>query len=106
MTKPYYAVIFTSSLKAQEKDSQEGYGEMSEKMARMVSEQPGFLGFDSARDKEGKGVTVSYWDSVEAIRAWRAVAEHREAQAKGRSNWYASYRIRISEVLEERGFGE
>lgn len=37
-------------------------------MVKLASLQPGFLGVESAR--EGVGITVSYWDSLEAIQKW------------------------------------
>ena len=46
---PYYAVIFTSILN----ENMEGYDQMAEQMLRLVHQQPGFLGVDSARDKIG-----------------------------------------------------
>lgn len=95
-----FAVIFTSQLRP----GQEGYQAMADKMARMVKEQPGFLGFDSARGGDGLGITVSYWSSLEAIRRWKAVGDHREAQELGRSNWYSGYRLQVAQVIEERSF--
>ena len=64
-TSPYYAVIFTSILS----DQQQGYAEMAKKMEELAQNQAGFLGMDSARDQ--LGITVSYWESLEAIDAWR-----------------------------------
>ncbi len=49
-------------------------------MVELASTLPGFLGIESVRDGDGVGVTVSYWDSLEAVRAWGQHAEHREAQ--------------------------
>ena len=98
---PYFAVIFTSTLKP----GQAGYQAMAKKMESMVSLQKGFLDFDSARGEDGPGITVSYWESREAIRSWREVAEHRRAQEQGRSTWYSLYNIKIAEVLEDRGLG-
>ncbi len=94
---PYFAVIFTSMLKP----GQAGYGAMAEKMASIVSQQKGFLGFDSARGGDGLGITVSYWESRDSIRAWKEVLEHREAQARGR-DWYGHYNIRVAQVEEDR----
>jgi heme-degrading monooxygenase HmoA len=99
---PYFAVVFTSRLKPGE----QGYEAMAERMLELVSRQPGFLGFDSARSPEGAGITVSYWDSLESIHAWKAVPEHESAQKKGRSHWYSNYRIRIASVLEDYSFPE
>ncbi|MEK6254217.1 MAG: antibiotic biosynthesis monooxygenase, partial [Gemmatimonadales bacterium] len=71
---PYYAVIFTSRRAA----AHGGYDEMAARMVELASEQPGFLGIESLR--EGPvGITVSYWDSEEAIDGWRKHVEHREA---------------------------
>ena len=67
---PYYAVIFTSERTSFE----DGYGEMAERMVELAKQQPGYLGHESARD--GIGITVSYWESLEAIRNWKQHTEH------------------------------
>ncbi len=71
---------------------------MADEMERLAQQQPGFLGIESCRGADGFGVTVSYWESLEAIDAWRENARHTVAQRMGRSAWYASYRIRIARV--------
>jgi heme-degrading monooxygenase HmoA len=95
---PYYAVIFTSL----RTDVDAGYGAMAEHMVELAAQQPGFLGVESAR--EGLGITVSYWESLEAIRAWKANAEHLVAQQTGRSDWYRQYKTRIARVERDYGF--
>ena len=95
---PYYAVIFTST----RTDVDEGYGETAERMLELASRQPGFLGVESAREEVG--ITVSYWADLESIKAWKAVAEHREAQSKGREKWYSAFKTRIA--LVERDYGK
>lgn len=94
---PYYAVIFSSH----RTDSDNGYGEMAERMAELAAQQPGYLGMESAR--EGLGITVSYWESLEAIRNWKQNAEHQEAQRLGHQQWYSSFRVRIAKVEREYG---
>jgi heme-degrading monooxygenase HmoA len=54
-------------------------------MVELASEQPGFLGVESVR--EDLGITVSYWESLEAIRNWKRNAEHLEAQRLGKERW-------------------
>lgn len=98
---PYYAVVF-SSLRSEEDES--GYAVMAARMKVLAECQPGFLGMDSVRREDGLGITVSYWESEEAIRAWKANAEHLAAQAEGRGKWYAAYRIRVCRVEREYGF--
>jgi heme-degrading monooxygenase HmoA len=95
---PYFAVIFSSF----RTEGDRGYAEMSERMLSLAAEQPGFLGMESARD--GLGITVSYWSSLDAIRAWHEHAEHRLAQRKGYREWYQSFKIRICKVEREYGF--
>lgn len=95
---PYYAVIFTSL----RTDGDKGYGDMADRMVDLAAQQPGFLGVESAR--EGVGITVSYWQSLESIRAWKAHAEHLIAQQTGRSDWYSQYKTRIAKVERDYGF--
>ena len=52
----------------------------------------------------GFGITVSYWESEDAIREWKAHAEHRVAQETGKKVWYANYVIRVAKV--ERACGK
>ena len=98
ISPPYYAVIFTSELKVEDK----GYYEMAERMEVLAVEQPGFLGIESARDN--LGITVSYWDSLEAIQLWKNNVEHTAAQQKGKANWYKKYKVRIAKVERDYGF--
>jgi heme-degrading monooxygenase HmoA len=98
---PYYAVVFTSVRTAEEP---ERYAQMAERMVELASHQLGFLGVESVRDENGVGITVSYWDSREAIAAWGRVAAHREAQRLGMSVWYEHFRLRICRVEEDRVF--
>lgn len=93
-TPPYYAVIFTSMLSS----NQNGYQEMADRLDQIAHLQPGFLGMESSRDTEGNGITVSYWESLEAIRDWKQQADHQEAQQKGKLDWYWQYCTRISKV--------
>ena len=76
---PYYAVIFTS----REKLDSIGYAEMAERMDKLASEQEGYIGMQSARNEDGFGVTASYWQSLEAIKKWKANTEHQGAQKAG-----------------------
>lgn len=97
---PYYAVIF-SSLRTL---GDHGYGEMAARMLELAARQPGFLGVESARGADGLGITVSYWKDLAAISAWKAVSEHREAQAQGRADWYSAYQVRVARVEKTYGF--
>jgi heme-degrading monooxygenase HmoA len=97
---PYYAVIFTSL----RTEGDRGYGRMAERMVELAAQQPGFLGVESTRDPNGLGITVSYWESEEAIARWKANAEHRVAQEGGKKTWYSGYQLRVAKV--ERDYGK
>ncbi len=95
---PYYVVIFTST----QTDNTEGYSEMAEKMETLARQQDGFIGIESARNTIG--ITVSYWESLEAIKNWKANTEHLFAQQKGREQWYNWYNVKICKVEREYEF--
>ena len=95
---PYYAVIFTSI----RTDGNNGYEKMAEAMFELATRQPGFLGFESARNEIG--ITVSYWNSAEAISAWQRHASHLAAQQRGRAEWYQSFKVRVCRVERDYGF--
>ena len=78
---PYYAVVFSSQ---RTDDDADGYGEMADRMLELAAEQPGYLGVETLHSDGGFGMTVSYWESLDAIRNWRAQAEHKIAQQPAR----------------------
>ena len=95
---PYYAVIFTST----RTEGDNGYEDMSDEMAKLAAEQEGFLGVESARNEIG--ITVSYWQSLEAIKNWKSNMRHLLAQKQGRNQWYEHYKVRICKVERDYDF--
>lgn len=96
---PYWVVVFT----AQSKGDDPEYDKMAEEMFGLATQQPGFLGIESARDAEGFAVTAIYYESEAAILEWKRNARHVEAQELGKRRWYAHYEIRVARV--ERAYG-
>ena len=96
--KPYYAVIFTST----QTENKQGYTEMANKMEALAKQQKGFIGIDSAKNEVG--ITVSYWENLDAIKNWKANTEHLFAQQKGREQWYNWYNVKICKVEREYEF--
>jgi heme-degrading monooxygenase HmoA len=95
---PYYAVIFTNL----RTDDDNGYDAASDRMIELAKQQPGYLGYESARS--GTGITISYWQSLEAIRNWKMNLEHLQAQKSGKEKWYSEYKTRICLVERDYGF--
>ena len=94
---PYYAVIFTS----ERTPGDNGYAETAARMVELAAAQPGLLGVESARQEIG--ITVSYWQNLEAIKNWREHFEHALARQQGREQWYSRFKVRICKVEREYG---
>lgn len=74
--------------------------------AELGAELEGFDGFlsierfQSLKD-ETKFVSLSFWRDEDAVRRWRNVQKHREAQAKGRAGIFSDYRLRVAQVVRD-----
>ncbi|QOW50684.1 MULTISPECIES: antibiotic biosynthesis monooxygenase [unclassified Acinetobacter] len=44
-------------------------------------------------------IALSYWNTLEDIRAWQQDAQHLVAQQLGKNQWYASFSVEICKVL-------
>ena len=97
---PYYAVVFSSQRNDADPDE---YAATATRMVELAARQPGFLGVESARGEDGFGITVSYWESEAAIRAWRMHAEHAEVRRHGRAHRYERYELRVARVERASG---
>ncbi|GGH23460.1 antibiotic biosynthesis monooxygenase family protein [Paenibacillus segetis] len=97
-----YAVIFSS----QRTPGDHGYSMMADKMDELASQQPGYLGMESVRDSSGAGITISYWDSLDAISNWKKNQSHMIAQEKGKQDWYENYSVKICKVEREYHSGQ
>ncbi|AKA34851.1 antibiotic biosynthesis monooxygenase family protein [Flagellimonas lutaonensis] len=97
-TTPYYAVIFTNT----RTEGDNGYAAMAEEMEALARKQPGFIGFESARS--GLGISISYWESTQAIARWKANLDHQLAQKRGIEEWYSWYKVRVCKVEREYEF--
>jgi heme-degrading monooxygenase HmoA len=74
--------------------------------AELGSELAGFDGFLSIErfqslNDASKFVSLSFWRDEEAVRRWRNLQKHREAQAKGRAGIFSDYRLRVAEVMRD-----
>ena len=79
------------------------YKALAEGLADDVREFDGFISierFESISNK-GKFVSLSFWRDEGAVRNWRNVQKHREAQKKGRGGIFKSYRLRIASVTRD-----
>ncbi|MGH2794309.1 MAG: antibiotic biosynthesis monooxygenase family protein [Actinomycetota bacterium] len=73
------------------------YEALSARMAELVVSIPGFVGVREYDMPEGEEFAIVRFASQEALSEWRNHPEHREAQRRGREDFYESYRIEITE---------
>ncbi|HEY6984266.1 antibiotic biosynthesis monooxygenase [Reyranella sp.] len=68
----------------------------------------GFLSierFQSLTD-EGKILSLSFWRDEAAVKAWRTLEHHRDAQKAGRGGVFRDYRLRVAQVVRDYGMRE
>ena len=95
-----YAVIFEVVPTTQGKET---YLEIASTLKVFLQQQKGLLSierFQSLAD-ENKLLSLSFWESEEAIALWRNHFEHKIAQKKGKEELFSSYRIRVANVVRD-----
>lgn len=95
-----YAVIFEVFVKEEGKNE---YLAIAAELKEQLVKIDGFISierFQSLVD-EGKLLSLSFWESKEAIHTWKSNLDHMQAQAKGREAIFNDYRIRIAEVVKD-----
>ena len=75
------------------------------RMFELVQTIPGFVSARSYAAHDGDRVSMIRFESAEALRAWREHPEHREAQRRGRDEFFAAYDVEVCEVLRGYEFG-
>jgi heme-degrading monooxygenase HmoA len=98
------AVIFEFTAAPEQR---EAYLDLAAMLNAEVKDFDGFLGierFQSLSSPE-RYVSLSFWRDEEAVRKWRNVQKHREAQARGRGGIFSAYRLRVCQVIRDYGMG-
>jgi heme-degrading monooxygenase HmoA len=75
-------------------------------MENLVKSISGYISHYSQRDAQTReGITVAYFDSLEAIKVWREHPEHKATQELGRTHFYESYDVKVVKVEREFRWG-
>ena len=85
-------VIFRSRLR---EGVDREYPQMAAHMLELVAQQPGFISFKSFSAPDGERVSISEFQSEEAVAAWRSNMEHSLARAKGRDSFYQQFKVQV-----------
>ncbi len=75
-----------------------GYQDAATTMDTLAAMQAGYCGIDSVRGVDGAGITISYWESENAAKAWRDHPEHIAIRDAGRGQWYLEYSLHVTNV--------
>ena len=75
-------------------------------MRETLHQQPGFIQVERFRSlvDEGKILSLSCWESDEAIANWRHQADHSVVQEEGKRSVFKSFRLRVAEVIRDYDF--
>ena len=89
-------------------EARAAYLDLAAELRPLLEGIDGFLSierFQSLKD-ERKILSLSFWRDEEAVRAWRSLAAHREAQALGRDGVFEDYRLSVAEVVRAYGMSD
>lgn len=88
-----YVVIF----KATVREFDQAYTETANKLRHKALSAFNCQKFESICSNNNE-VALSYWNSLEDIRAWHLDAEHHIAQKLGKEKWYQCFSVEICEI--------
>lgn len=100
-----YAVIFEVRPHPGRRDD---YLAIAATLRAQLEREDGFVSverFQSLTDPD-KLLSLSFWRDEAAVAAWRSRQAHRAAQARGRQEVFADYRLRIAAVVRDYGMFE
>ena len=99
------AVIFEVWPKPERKKE---YQDIAAQLRPILEKIDGFISIErfESLTEPGKILSLSFFRDETAVQAWRATNQHRLAQAKGRREIFANYRLRVASVIRDYGMHE
>ena len=77
--------------------SEDAYRALSAEMQAAARSVPGFVDFKTFTAEDGEHVSLVTFASPEAHQVWRNDPRHRDAQKRGRAEFYSEYSIQVGE---------
>ena len=92
-----YAVIFEVEPKPEHR---EDYLETAAALLTELEQISGFISVErfSSLSNSNKLVSLSYWETAEAIREWKSNVNHQSAQKTGINRYFQDFRIRVARI--------
>src|SRR5262249_28078932 len=84
-------------------DLADEYLKLAQHLKPMLETIDGFLDVErfASRRIEGRLLSLSTWRDEKALVRWRTHADHHRVEAKGRTQVFADYRLRVGEVAAD-----
>ncbi len=80
---------------------EEAYRATSRRMHELVDHWPGFISLKEYTSEDGEVLDIARFADEASLEAWRQEPEHREAQRRGREEFYDHYRIQAARVIRD-----
>ncbi|MBK8160301.1 MAG: antibiotic biosynthesis monooxygenase [Rhodospirillaceae bacterium] len=86
----------------------DAYLDIAAKLKPELEKIDGFISVERFQSitNPGKMLSLSFFRDEHAVRQWRNLDSHRQAQAAGRNGVFAGYRLRVTQVLRDYGLAE
>jgi len=84
------------------------YLDIAASLRPLLESIDGFISIErfESLTEPGKILSLSFFRDDAAVAAWRNLPAHRVAQAMGRAELFANYRLRIAGVIRDYGMSE
>ena len=96
------AVIFDVLTKEENKQE---YFDIATNLKPILENIEGFISVErfESLQTDGKFLSLSFWESEEAIKKWRNETMHRDGQSNGIRHIFSDYRIRVGSIIRDYG---
>ncbi|EOI3465359.1 antibiotic biosynthesis monooxygenase [Cronobacter dublinensis] len=94
------AVLFEAQALPQ---AQQRYFDLAAGLKPLLADAPGFIDLERFQSLSApdRFLSLSWWESEEAVRQWKGNLMHQAAQQEGKECIFAHYRIRVAQVLRD-----
>ena len=84
-------------------DRRQEYLDLAAALQAELETVDGFISIERFESlaQPGKRLSLSFWRDEAAIRQWRNLEQHRDAQQAGRDGIFSDYRLRVAEVVRD-----
>ena len=97
---PFFAAILNEHMQPKSFDDEIT---PSDEMVSIAPSQPGFLGLETTRDENGKGITISYWSDLRSEKAWEHRGDNEIRSHFGGKTLEQTCAIQISKIEHKIG---